>query len=97
MNQINKIKKIDLSFYQFGPVLAKYKLNEEFITTLLTKGTKSKIDISSKLAGHIDNEKEFSKQECNDLGSSSSNKWAEMLESKSDSKVSSMADSEPPN
>ena len=63
MNQINKIKKINLSFYQFGPILAKYKLNEEFITTLLNKGTKSNIDISSKLAGHIDNEKEFPKQD----------------------------------
>ena len=63
MNQINKIKKINLSFYQFGPILAKYKLNEEFITTLLNKGTKSNIDISSKLAGHIDNEKEFTKQD----------------------------------
>ena len=63
MNQINKIKKINFSFYQFGPILAKYKLDEKFITTLLTKGTKSNIDISSKLAGHIDNEKEFSKQD----------------------------------
>ena len=63
MNQINKINKINMSFYQFGPILAKYKLNDEFIKKLLTKGTKSNIDISSKLAGHIDNEKEFSKQD----------------------------------
>ena len=63
MNQINKINKIEFSFYQFGPILVKYKLNNEFINTLLTKGTKSNIDISSKLAGHIDNEKEFSKQD----------------------------------
>ena len=63
MNQINKINKISFSFYQFGPILAKYKLNDEFINTLLTKGTKSNIDISTKLAGHIDNEKEFSKQD----------------------------------
>ena len=47
MNQINKINKIDLSFYRFGPILAKYKLNNEFISTLLAKGTKSNIDISN--------------------------------------------------
>ena len=63
MNQINKIKTNNFSFYQFGPILAKYKLDEKFITTLLTKGTKSNIDISSTLAGHIDNEKEFSKND----------------------------------
>ena len=61
MNHINN----NLSFYQFGPVLAKYKLDDNFIKNLLIKGEKANIDMSRSLAGHINDEKGYSIDDIN--------------------------------
>lgn len=57
MNNINK-KEI-LQIYQFGPILAKYKLEDNFIQELYKRGKKTSKDYSHQLAGHINKENEF--------------------------------------
>ena len=55
MNNINKTDILQL--YQFGPVLAKYKLKDNFVEELYLRGNKTYKDYSSQLAGHIKKEK----------------------------------------
>ena len=57
MNNINKTDILQL--YQFGPVLAKYKLEDNFVEELYLRGNKTHKDYSSQLAGHIKKENQF--------------------------------------
>ena len=57
MNNINKTDILQL--YQFGPVLAKYKLEDNFVEKLYLRGNKTHKDYSSQLAGHIKKENQF--------------------------------------
>ena len=57
MNNINKTDILQL--YQFGPVLAKYKLEDNFVEELYLRGNKTYKDYSSQLAGHIKKENQF--------------------------------------
>ncbi len=60
MNHINNTD-LTLSYYQFGPIIANYKLSKEFTLELKNRGSKTTIDTRHTLAGHIDKENSFSK------------------------------------
>ena len=51
MNNINKTDILQL--YQFGPVQAKYKVEDNFVEELYLRGNKTHKDYLSQLAGHI--------------------------------------------
>ena len=59
MNHINNTD-LTLSYYQFGPIIANYKLSKEFTLELKSRGSKTTIDTRHTLAGHIDKETSFS-------------------------------------
>jgi len=51
---------IDYRYFYWGPLLMNFKVPKEVLKGLITRGRKSKIDARRDLAGHIDNEKNFS-------------------------------------
>lgn len=58
MNNINTTN-LSMTFFQFGPLIAHYKLNDKFIEELNNKGKKTSVDFKSQLAGHIKKENAF--------------------------------------
>ncbi len=62
---MNNMQKIDsnFKFYHFGPIIAHQKLKNDFLNQLKIKGNKAIIDYRKDLAGHLDNEKAFSKDD----------------------------------
>ena len=65
MNHIDNSKELNTieHFFQFGPLIGQYRLSDEFVEELNSKGKEAHIDYKSKLAGHINDEKLFSKKE----------------------------------
>ncbi len=62
MNHIQN-SSLKLDFFQFGPIICHYKLEEQFVDDLTYKGKKSNIDFKENLAGHIQDEKLFSEKD----------------------------------
>lgn len=62
MNHIDHSKELNTLeyFFQFGPLIGQYKLSNQFIEELNSRGKEAHIDYKSNLAGHIDDEKLFS-------------------------------------
>ncbi len=58
MNYVN-IHDTELMYYRFGPIIAQYKLNSNFINELNKRGNRTHLDHSTKLAGHILKENKF--------------------------------------
>ena len=65
MNYINKSLQSNIvaNFFQFGPLIAHYKLKDNIIEELQKRGKKTDIDHKAKLAGHICDEKLFNEED----------------------------------
>ena len=62
MNDLNKTN-LSLSYYQFGPIIGRYDLTADFSSELSKRGNLTHIDNRHNLAGHIEKENSFSKDD----------------------------------
>ena len=60
---MEKKLEVEAQLFQFGPLICKYQLDKNFILSLNERGENSKIDHKSMLAGHINNEFLYSKED----------------------------------
>ena len=60
---MEKKLEVEAQLFQFGPLIGKYQLDKNFILSLNERGENSKIDHKSMLAGHINNEFLYSKED----------------------------------
>ena len=71
MNHLKSIKdnslkyEVNLSTFNFGPVLCYTNLSKPFINELRVRGDNSKMDYRQTLAGHLDKENEYSQDDRN--------------------------------
>ena len=73
-NKDNSLKhEVNLSSFNFGPVLCYTNLNKPFINELRVRGDNSKMDYRQTLAGHLDKENEYSQNDRNWFINSTSN------------------------
>lgn len=62
MNNMNRTN-LSLNYYQFGPIIAAYLLPDSIISELRVRGKQTNLDHRHSLAGHIEKENAFSKED----------------------------------
>jgi hypothetical protein len=60
-----KNKKIDYSFFYWGPFVLKTKIEKKIINKLYIEGKKSKVSYNENLAGHLNNQFKYSDETSN--------------------------------